>query len=120
MRIKSQLKMWGIGMLRPTSNEGKKYERRTPLVKKKKKSRSEALCPPTKKKKKEKKGRTTLPLKEEREIRFFIEKKKSWSTKIQPFKLKSDFGKVIYEARSTFLPIGLRYYHKLLVFEILD
>jgi hypothetical protein len=62
-------------MLRPTSNEGKKYERRTPLVKKKKKSRSEALCPPTKKKKKEKKGRTTLPLKEEREIRFFIEKK---------------------------------------------
>jgi hypothetical protein len=27
---------------------------------------------------------------------------------IQPFKLKFDFGNVIYEARSTFLSIGLR------------
>jgi hypothetical protein len=40
--------------------------------------------------------------------------------KIQPSKLKSDFRNVIYEARSTFLSIGLRYFRKLLVFEILD
>jgi hypothetical protein len=40
--------------------------------------------------------------------------------KIQCFDLQSDFGNVIYKARSTFLPIGLRYFYKLLVFEILD
>jgi hypothetical protein len=31
-----------------------------------------------------------------------------WSMEIWPSKLKSDFGNMIYEARSTFLPIGLR------------
>jgi hypothetical protein len=45
---------------------------------------------------------------------------KSLFMKIQPSKLKFDFGNVIYEARSMFLPIGLRYFCKFLVFKILD
>jgi hypothetical protein len=51
-------------------------------------------------------------------LSFFIQKLRS--TKIRPAKLKFDFGNVIYEVRSTFLPISLRYFHKLLSFEILD
>jgi hypothetical protein len=42
-----------------------------------------------------------------------------WSTKIQPSKLKSVFGNVILALGSTFLLIGLRYFHKLLSLEIL-
>jgi hypothetical protein len=39
--------------------------------------------------------------------------------KIQASNIKSNFGNVIYEGQSTFLLIGLRYFHKLLSFEIL-
>jgi len=48
---------------------------------------------------------------------FFIQN--LWSTKIQPSKLKSVFENVILALGSTFLPIGLRYFHKLLSLEIL-
>lgn len=41
------------------------------------------------------------------------------SMKIQPSKLKSVFGNVILALGSTFLSIGLRYFHKILSLEIL-